>query len=47
MLTRYYFSSTPIFFLRDPAKFPNFIHTQKRDPRTHATHSDDSTHFWD
>lgn len=40
------FNNTPIFFLRDPAKFPNFIHTQKRDPVTHATHSDDSTHFW-
>lgn len=40
------FNNTPIFFLRDPAKFPNFIHTQKRDSRTHATHSDDSSHFW-
>ncbi|UZJ55600.1 hypothetical protein CBS101457_004920 [Exobasidium rhododendri] len=40
------FNNTPIFFLRDPAKFPTFIHTQKRDPRTHATHADDSTHFW-
>lgn len=40
------FNNTPIFFLRDPAKFPNFIHTQKRNPRTHATHGDDSTDFW-
>ncbi|KAF5353878.1 hypothetical protein D9756_007309 [Leucocoprinus leucothites] len=27
------FNNTPIFFIRDPAKFPHFIHTQKRDPR--------------
>jgi catalase len=36
-----------VFFLRDPAKFPHFIHTQKRHPATHLTHSDDSTAFWD
>jgi catalase len=29
------------------AKFPLFIHTQKRDPATHLTHADDSTMFWD
>ncbi|KAM0801888.1 catalase-like domain-containing protein [Usnea florida] len=40
-------NNTPVFFLRDPAKFPHFIHTQKRDPATHLTHSDDSTMFWD
>ena len=28
------FNNTPVFFLRDPAKFPVFIHTQKRNPRT-------------
>jgi len=33
--------------VRDPAKFPHFIHTQKRDPATHLTGSDDSTAFWD
>src|SRR5690606_12396123 len=27
-------NNTPIFFVRDPYKFPDFIHTQKRDPRT-------------
>ncbi len=41
------FNNTPVFFLRDPAKFPHFIHTQKRDPSTHLTHADDSTMFWD
>ncbi|KAG4436571.1 hypothetical protein IFR05_007966 [Cadophora sp. M221] len=40
-------NNTPVFFLRDPAKFPYFIHTQKRDPSTHLTHADDSTAFWD
>ncbi|GAM85285.1 hypothetical protein ANO11243_032890 [Dothideomycetidae sp. 11243] len=40
-------NNTPVFFLRDPAKFPHFIHTQKRDPATHMTHADDSTIFWD
>jgi catalase len=27
-------NNTPVFFLRDPIKFPDFIHTQKRDPET-------------
>jgi len=40
-------NNTPVFFLRDAAKFPHFIHTQKRDPSTHLTHADDSTMFWD
>jgi catalase len=40
-------NNTPVFFLRDPAKFPLFIHTQKRDPSTHLTGADDSTNFWD
>ena len=40
-------NNTPVFFLRDPAKFPHFIHTQKRAPDTHLTHADDSTIFWD
>ena len=25
-------NNTPVFFVRDPLKFPDFIHTQKRDP---------------
>jgi len=40
-------NNTPVFFLRDPAKFPHFIHTQKRDPATHLNGDDDSTAFWD
>jgi catalase len=38
------FNNTPVFFIRDPAKFPHFIHTQKRDPRSHLR---DADQFWD
>lgn len=41
------FNNTPIFFIRDPLKFPHFIHTQKRDPATHLTAAEDSSRFWD
>ena len=27
-------NNTPVFFVRDPLEFPDFIHTQKRHPRT-------------
>lgn len=27
-------NNTPVFFVRDPYKFGDFIHTQKRDPKT-------------
>lgn len=37
-------NNTPIFFIRDPLLFPNFIHTQKRNP---ATHLKDPDMFWD
>jgi catalase len=40
-------NNTPVFFLRDPAKFPHFIHTQKRNPATNLGGGDDSTAFWD
>ncbi|KAI0340276.1 catalase-domain-containing protein [Trametopsis cervina] len=38
------FNNTPVFFLRDPTKFPHFIHTQKRNPETHLR---DPDLFWD
>ncbi|KAH0828607.1 catalase [Lanmaoa asiatica] len=38
------FNNTPVFFIRDPAKFAHFIHTQKRDPQTHLK---DADMFWD
>jgi catalase len=37
-------NNTPIFFIRDPILFPNFIHTQKRNP---VTHLKDMDMFWD
>jgi catalase len=37
-------NNTPVFFIRDPLKFPDFIHTQKRDPATNAPNPD---MFWD
>ena len=27
-------NNTPVFFVRDPIKFPDFIHTQKRHPKS-------------
>ncbi len=37
-------NNTPVFFIRDPLKFPDFIHTQKRHPRTHLR---SNTAMWD
>ncbi len=37
-------NNTPVFFVRDPYKFMDFIHSQKRDPRTNLR---DGTMQWD
>lgn len=37
-------NNTPVFFIRDAIKFPDFVHTQKRDPNTNLK---DATMFWD
>jgi len=37
-------NNTPVFFIRDPYKFPDFIHTQKRHPKTHLR---SPTAMWD
>ena len=37
-------NNTPVFFIRDPLKFADFIHTQKRNPRTNLK---DPDAFWD
>jgi catalase len=37
-------NNTPVFFIRDAMKFPDFIHTQKRHP---ATNLKDADMFWD
>ncbi|MGH1369050.1 MAG: catalase [Maritimibacter sp.] len=39
-------NNTPVFFLRDPLKFPDFIHTQKRHPRTHMRSPTAMWDFW-
>ncbi|KAL8641588.1 MAG: hypothetical protein Q9226_008615 [Calogaya cf. arnoldii] len=38
------YNNAPFFFLRDPAKFPAFVHSQKRDPQTNLK---DATMYWD
>lgn len=38
------YNNTPIFFIRNPSKFPLFIHTQKRNPETNLK---DPNMFWD
>ena len=37
-------NNTPVFFIKDPSKFPDFIHSQKRHP---VTGLHDSTMQWD
>ena len=37
-------NNTPVFFIRDAMKFPDFIHTQKRNPETNLK---DPDAFWD
>jgi catalase len=39
-------NNTPIFFIRDAMKFPDFIHAQKRDPRTHLRSPDNAWDFF-
>ncbi len=39
-------NNTPVFFVRDPYKFPDFIHTQKRHPRTNLRSSKAMWDFW-
>lgn len=39
-------NNTPVFFIRDAYKFPDFIHTQKRHPRTHLRSATAAWDFW-
>ena len=39
-------NDTPIFFVRDPLKFVDFIHSQKRDPQTHLRDHAMQWDFW-
>lgn len=39
-------NNTPVFFIRDAIKFPDFIHTQKRDPQTNTKNDVMQWDFW-
>jgi catalase len=39
-------NNTPVFFVRDPYKCPDFIHTQKRDPKTNLRNPTAMWDFW-
>ena len=39
-------NNTPVFFIRDPVKFPDFIRTQKRHPKTNMRSATAMWDFW-
>jgi Catalase len=39
-------NNTPVFFIRDPLKFSDFIHTQKRNPKTNLRSNTAAWDFW-
>ena len=39
-------NNTPVFFIKDAKKFPDFIHTQKRDPKTNLKSDTMQWDFW-
>lgn len=39
-------NNTPVFFIRDAIKFPDFIHTQKRNPATNLKDPNAAWDFW-
>lgn len=39
-------NNTPVFFLRDPLKFPDLNHAIKRDPRTNMRSANNNWDFW-
>lgn len=39
-------NNTPVFFIRDGHKFPDFIHTQKRDPKTNLKSPEAVWNYW-
>ncbi|MGV8862026.1 MAG: catalase [Pseudomonas sp.] len=39
-------NNTPVFFIRDPLKFPDFIHTQKRLPQSNLKSAQMMWDFW-
>ena len=39
-------NNTPVFFLRDPLKFPDLNHAIKRDPKTNMRSPNSNWDFW-
>ena len=39
-------NNTPVFFIKDPIKFPDFIHSQKRHPQTGVQDPNMAFDFW-
>lgn len=39
-------NNTPVFFLRDPLKFPDLNHAVKRDPKTNMRSAENNWDFW-
>jgi catalase len=39
-------NNTPVFFMRDPLKFPDLNHAIKRDPRTGLRSADNNWDYW-
>lgn len=39
-------NNTPVFFLRDPIKFPDFVHSQKKNPRSNLPDPAAMYEFW-
>lgn len=39
-------NNTPVFFIKDPIKFPDFIHSQKRNPQTNLNDPNMAWDFW-
>jgi len=39
-------NNAPVFFMRDPLKFPDLNHAVKRDPRTNLRSAKNNWDFW-
>jgi catalase len=39
-------NNTPVFFLNDPMKFPDFVHSQKKNPQTNLPDPAAAYEFW-
>ena len=39
-------NNTPVFFINDPMKFPDFLHSQKRNPVTNVQDPNNIFDFW-